>query len=281
MRRPLGFSFLYFTPRVEERHVSWIGRAAHHGYDGVELPVNDATERDLVFLRRAVEAEGLEATAVGFATAEGNPLAEDAAGRAAAVEQLGVLAEKAAALGAEMLAGPMHSAYGVWSEAPPTADERSRCIEVLHAAGERAARCGVTLAIEPLNRFESYFLNTAADCHELVQAIDHPNVVSALDTHHAHIEERDTAAAIAASEGTLGHVQLSENHRGTPGTGQVAFHRVLDALDAIDYRGWLVIEAFSRHTPEFGSLLRVWRDLDGGPDSVMAAGAKVAAVRSS
>jgi D-psicose/D-tagatose/L-ribulose 3-epimerase len=150
---------------------------------------------------------------------------------------------------------------------------------VLRAAGDRAERCGVTLAIEPLNRFESYFLNTAADCHELVRAVDHPNVVGALDTHHAHIEERDTAGAITASAGTLGHVQLSENHRGTPGTGQVAFARVLGALDSIDYAGWLVIEAFSRHTPAFGSLLRVWRDLDDGPDAVMAAGARVAAPR--
>jgi len=276
MTRPLGFSFLYFTPRVEERHRSWIGRAAHHGYDGVELPVNDASEQDIAFLRGAVEAEGLVATAVGFASADGNPIAADAADRRAAVDHLGRLAEKAAALGANVLAGPMHSAYGVWSEAPPTAEERSRCVEVMQEAGERAARSGVTLALEPLNRFESYFLNTAADCHELIEAISHPNVVGALDTHHAHIEERDMVGAITTSAGTLGHVQLSENHRGTPGTGQVAFDRVLGALDAIDYRGWLVVEAFSRHTPDFGSLLRVWRDLDDGPDQVMAAGAAIA-----
>jgi len=276
MTRPLGFSFLYFTPRVEERHHSWIARAAHHGYDGVELPVNDATDQDLEFLRRAVEAEGLSATAVGFATADGNPIAPEPADRRAAIEHLGRLAARAAALGAEVLAGPMHSAYGVWSEAPPTDEERSRCIEVMREAGERAASCGVKLAIEPLNRFESYFLNTAADCHELVKAIGHPNVVGTLDTHHAHIEERDMSEAIASSAGTLGHVQLSENHRGTPGSGQVAFDRVLSALDSIDYGGWLVIEAFSRHSPAFGSLLRVWRDLDDGPDSVMAAGAAIA-----
>jgi D-psicose/D-tagatose/L-ribulose 3-epimerase len=280
MKRPLGFSFLYFAPRIEERHRSWIGRAAHHGYDGVELPVNDASEQDIAFLRSAVEAEGLVATAVGFATADGNPIAAAASDRRAAVDHLGRLAEKAAALGAKMLAGPMHSAYGVWSEAPPTAEERSRCVEVMQEAGERAARAGVTLAIEPLNRFESYFLNTAADCHELIEAIGHPNVVGALDTHHAHIEERDTSEAISASAGTLGHVQLSENHRGTPGSGQVPFDRVLGALDSIGYEGWLVIEAFSRQTPSFGSLLRVWRELDDGPDAVMAAGARVAGSRS-
>ncbi len=279
MTRPLGFSFLYFAPRIVEQHRPWFARAAHHGYQGVELPLNDASEQDLAFLRGAVAAEGLAATAVGFVTAAANPIAADPTIRRAAIDHLGRLAERAAAIGATVLAGPMHSAYGVWSEAPPTADEQARCIEVLRAAGDHAARCGVKLALEPLNRFECYFLNTAASCHDLVLAIDHAHVVGALDTHHAHIEESDTLAAIAASAGTLGHVQLSENHRGTPGTGQVAFDRVLQALDAIDYQGWLVIEAFSRQTPAFGNMLRVWRELDDGPDAVMAAGAAIATPR--
>lgn len=273
--RPLGFSFLYFAPRIDEQHLPWFARAAQHGYQGVELPLNDATEQDLVVLRRALANEGLAATAVGFATAAANPIAAERSARAAAIEHLRSLIERAAAIGAKVLAGPVHSAYGVWSEAPPSNDERARCVEVMQAAGDHAARCGVTIALEPLNRFECYFLNTAADCHDLVLQIRHANVTGALDTHHAHIEEADTATAIAASTGTLGHVQLSENHRGTPGSGQVAFARVLAALDAANYPGWLVIEAFSRQDPAFGSLLRIWRQLDAGPDAVMAAGVRL------
>ena len=67
--RPLGFSFLYFAPRIGQEHRPWFARAAHHGYDGVELPVNDASAQDLAFLRRAVADEGLRCTAVGFCTA--------------------------------------------------------------------------------------------------------------------------------------------------------------------------------------------------------------------
>ena len=280
MQRPLGFSFLYFAPRIGEEHRAWFERARHHGYDGVELPVVDADAADVAFLRRALEAEQLRATAVGFCTPETNPLSPEPAVRAAAVEHLGQLAAKAAAIGADVLAGPMHSAYGVWTEQPPTATERGYAIDALHAAGERAAGHGVRLAIEPLNRFECYFLNTAAACHALVTSVDHPNVTAALDTHHAHIEEDDVDAAIRATASSLGHVQLSENHRGTPGSGQVQFDRVLAALDAVDYRGWLVIEAFSRQSPSFGNMLRIWRELDTGPDAVMAAGAAIAAGRS-
>lgn len=272
-RHRLGFSFLYFTPHVLDAHHRWFQRLAAHGYDGAELPVVAATDAELAAMRRALTANGLAATAVGFATVDANPIDPDPAVRRAAVAHLGRLAEKAQALGADVLAGPIHSAYGRFTEQPPTADELARCVDVLRAAGERAAACGVRLAVEPLNRFECYFLNTAERCAELVRAVAHPAVVGALDTHHAHIEEDDVALAIARSGATLGHVQLSENHRGTPGTGQVDFARVLRALDDADYRGWLVVEAFSRHDPAFGSALRIWRELDGGAELVLAAGA--------
>ncbi len=273
MTTRLGFSFLYFGPRLDDALHPWFGALARHGYHGAELPVVGATAAQLAATRRALDAAGLRATAVGFATTDADPISPDAAVRRAAVDHLAKLAEHAAALGADVLAGPIHSAYGRFSEQPPTADEFARCVDVLRAAGERAAKLGVRLAVEPLNRFECYFLNTAAACHRLVQAIAHPAVAGVLDTHHAHIEEADVAAAIAASRATLGHVQLSENHRGTPGTGQVDFPRVLAALRGIDYRGWLVVEAFSRHDPAFGSALRIWRELDQGAESVLAAGA--------
>lgn len=277
--RRLGFSFLYFAPRVDARHERWLDMLARHDYAGAELPVHDATDGELTMLRVATESRGLATTAVGFTTAPTNPISPDAAIRRAAVDHLTRLCEKAAILGASVLAGPMHSAYGVFSELPPTADERARCVDVLRAAGDRAARFGITLAIEPLNRFECYFLNTAADCNELVRAVAHPNVRAVLDTHHAHIEECSIADAIRTSADTLGHVQLSENHRGTPGSGQVDFAAALRALDTIGYHGWLVIEAFSRHDPAFGSALRIWRELDEGPEAVIAAGAKIARAR--
>lgn len=273
----LGFSFLYFAPRLDDALHHWFPRLVHHGYHGAELPVVGASPAQLAATKRALDAAGLAATAVGFATADADPIAPEAAVRRAAVEHLAQLCEHARALGSDVLAGPIHSAYGRFSEQPPTRDEFARCVDVLQQAGERARALGVTLMVEPLNRFECYFLNTAAQCHELVQAVGHANVRGLLDTHHAHLEERDVAAAITASRGTLGHVQLSENHRGTPGTGQVDFAKVLRALRGIDYRGWLVVEAFSRHDPVFGSALRIWRSLDDGPESVLAAGARLLA----
>lgn len=280
MKERLGFSFLYFGPRVTEQHEPWFGRVREAGYACAEVPIIDASDAEIDWMRRVCEREGLAATCVGFAIPGHNPIAEDPAERESAVAFLARLCDKAQALGAELIAGPMHSAYGVWSDQPPTAHERARCVDVLRRAGEHAAACGVRLAIEPLNRFESYFLNTAADCDDLVRKVGHPNIVGALDTHHAHLEEDDLLQAIRRQELTLGHVQLSENHRGIPGCGQVDFGGVLSTLEEIRYDGYLVIEAFSRQDPDFGSMLRIWRDLDDGPDSVLDAGVRLVTGRS-
>lgn len=279
MARKLGFSFLYFAPRVGTEHLQWFDRAKHHGYDGVELPINEASADELSAMRTAARDAGLETTAVGFCTDAANPLSDSAANRAAAVDHLRTLVDRAVQLDAKLVAGPIHSAYGVWSGEPPTAEEFDRSVEVLRQAGDHARQAGVTLAVEPLNRFESYFLTTASQCNELIAAVANPNVVAALDTHHAHIEETGIGDAIRASRATLGHVQLSENHRGTPGTGQVDFDEVARSLDDIGYDSWLVIEAFSRQTADFGSLLHVWRTLDDGPEAVLRAGAAIGGAR--
>ncbi len=270
--RRLGFSFLYFTSRVTEEHLPWMGRLAAHGYDGAELPVAEASQAELLSMRRALEVEGLAATALGFVTPEANPIDPDPKVRRAAVGHLGRLAERAAALGAEVLAGPLHSANGQFSGQPATGDERKWCAEVLHGAGEHAAKLGVTLALEPQSRFETHFLNTAADCAALVWQVGHPHVVGALDTHHAHIEESSIREAVEAMGAALGHVQLSENHRGVLGRGQVDFHATLKSLDDMSYNGWLVVESFSRRDAELGAALRIWRSLDHGVDEVLAAG---------
>ena len=96
-------------------------------------------------------------------------------------------------------------------------------------------------------------------------------------THHAHIEEDDTPTALARMGPHLGHVQVSENHRGRLGAGQVPLPRVFDTLAELDYDGWVVVEAFSREDPAFGNGLRIWRSL--APSSMLVAREGLALVR--
>src|SRR5262249_46466308 len=156
------------------------------------------------------------------------------------------------------LCGPYHSPLAVFSGEPPTEDEKKRAADVLRQAADYAQKQKVRLCIEYLNRFECYFLTTAADARALVERVGHPNFKTMYDTFHGHIEEKNQAAAIKHVAPVLGHVHISENDRGTPGTGQVAWDESFAALRQVGYDGWMVIEAFGRALPALAAATKVW-----------------------
>jgi D-psicose/D-tagatose/L-ribulose 3-epimerase len=130
----------------------------------------------------------------------------------------------------------------------------------MRAAAEYAGSVGIILAPEALNRFECYLYNTLDDISKLIREVNHPNLRMIFDTHHAHIEEKDSAAAIRKHADIIAHVHISENDRGTPGKGQVHWDDVFSNLVDIGYDRWLTIEAFSRNKAEFASGINVWRN---------------------
>lgn len=255
-----GISLLLWTPFVEERHLPILAELKAMGYDGVEVPVAPGEDEHYAWLGGELAKLGLATTAVGFLTAEEDPSGEDPALRARAVERLEQLARRAQMIGAPLIAGPVHEAYAHFP-GPVTEEERARAVETLAAGAQRAAQHEVALMIEPLNRFESRLANTIEQAVALVQAAQEPNLGVTFDTHHAHLEASHLPTSIAEAGPWIRHVQLSENHRGVPGTGQVDFSAVCAALKVQNFDGWLVIEAFSRIDPELGDMLRIWRDL--------------------
>jgi len=175
-------------------------------------------------------------------------------------------------LGSETVVGPYHSAIGEFSGQGPTGDEKKYSAEVLRQVAEYAKQANLMMAIEYLNRFECYFLNTSAAAVELVKAVDHPNFRTMFDTFHAHIEEKSQASAIRTVAPVLAHVHISENDRGTPGTGQVNWDAAFQALKDVKYDGWLTIEAFGRALPDLAAATKVWRDLFPSPEDVYEKG---------
>jgi D-psicose/D-tagatose/L-ribulose 3-epimerase len=123
-----------------------------------------------------------------------------------------------------------------------------------------------------LNRFECYFLTTAADARALVQAVNHPHFRMMYDTFHANIEEKHVGAVITSIADICVHVHISENDRGTPGTGHVAWDETFRALRQVGYDGWLVIEAFGRALPDLAAATKVWRDLFPSAEEVYMQG---------
>ncbi len=256
----LGMNMLLWSTDVSgSEYDAVFGMLNDAGYDGVEIPIFDREVEKYAELGHRLGELGLERLAVSARADHDNPIATDAGVRAEAVAATKANLDSAAALGASMICGPLGAPLGVFSGAPPTAEEKARAVAYLQEVAPYAEECGVTIALEYLNRFEMYLTNTAADLAALVREVSHPRIRMMYDTFHAHIEEKDPRAALQACSDVLVHIHLSENDRSTPGTGQVAWEETFAGIAEIGYDGWVVIEAFGDALPELAGATKIWR----------------------
>ena len=270
----VGMNLLLWTAFVTEEHFPILEKIKKTGYDGVEIPLFDGDAEHYKKIKKELDNLGLGCTAVTVVNAETNPISPDASIRKAGLERIKWALDMTSVMGGDLLAGPYHSALGVFSGQPPTADERKRAVEVLTQAADHAQKVNVKIAIEYLNRFECYFLTNAMDAKNLVREINHPYFGTMYDTFHANIEEKNISHAIASMEDTYVHVHISENDRGTPGSGHVHWDETFKALRKAKYDGWLTIEAFGRALPDLAAATKIWRDMFPSPEDVYSNGFK-------
>jgi D-psicose/D-tagatose/L-ribulose 3-epimerase len=256
----VGMNMLLWSTDVSGSEYDAIfARLREIGFDGVEIPIFDQEVDTYAALGARLEQLGLERLAVSARGAEDNPIAAEPELRAAAVAATKANLDSAAALGAPLICGPLAAPLGVFTGAPPTAEEKARAVEYLQEIAPYAEERGVTIALEYLNRFEMYLTNSAADLAALVREVGHPRIRMMYDTFHAHIEEKDSRAALRECADVLVHVHVSENDRSTPGAGQVAWETTFSALREIGYDGWVVIEAFGDALSELAGATKIWR----------------------
>jgi D-psicose/D-tagatose/L-ribulose 3-epimerase len=240
------------------------------GYDGVEVPIFDLDQAKWKQWARRLDDLGLERTANTVIAPEHNPVSADPAIREAAFRHMQAVIDSCATVGSSILCGPHQVALGVFTGKGATDDEWKRSVEHLRRVAEYAAGQGVVLAEEIVNRFELYHLNTLDQGIRLVDEVDHPNCKIHLDTFHAHIEEKDPSAAIRRAGSRIAHVHISENDRGVPGTGSVAWDANFAALRDIGYDGWLTVEAFGNFLPNLAAATKIWRPLFDSEEQLAA-----------
>ncbi len=256
----IGFNVLAWSAAVSDELFPTLERLKKIGYDGVEFYMGGEDAAPYRKMGDFTRSIGLETTSVITLGADTNPVSESDSVRNKALDRIKWAVDRANDLNASIICGPFHSAHTVFVNRPAEDEEYQRAGEVLHKAGEYAAASGVVFALEALNRFECYLCNTADQLLKLVKAADHPNVKAMFDTHHANIEEKKYAVAIETLAPVLAHVHISENDRGTPGSGQVLWDDAFSSLASVNYKGWLTIEAFSRNDPDFANAIGVWRE---------------------
>ena len=260
-------SALLWTPFFGEPHFHLLPAIREHGFDGFEVAFFEPLKIDAPGIRRAIENCGLEPLACNLLPAGLSPTSGDAEVRRRTRRHFLDCIRISAEMGAKCLGGPVYAPVGYLPGRRRTADEWNWAVECFQSLGDTLDEYGVTLAIEPLNRFETYFLNTAADAISLAIAIGHTRIGVLLDTFHTNIEEKDVAAAFRCAGAHLKHIQACENDRGIPGTGHVDFAGIARALDEIGYTGWITIESLGAWS-ELASAAAIWRDLAPSPEAI-------------
>jgi len=257
MTNKIGMNLLLWGTEINESLFPVLEQIKAAGYDGVEVPIFDTNPDHWFSWRKKLDELELDRVAVTINGPDHHQISSDSAMRGKTLERNKQALDCAAVLGSKLLTGPYHSALGVFTGSPASTNERSWAIENLHALAEHAQSLNITLGLEYLNRFESYLVSCTDELIALVDDVNHPNCKLMFDSFHANIEEANLAEAIQRMGDRLVHVQLSENTRGTLGSGHVDFESILSALSSIGYTGMISIEAFSTKL----AAANIWRKM--------------------
>ena len=271
----LGIQMSLWTPRpLAAEHGPLLHQLATLGYDAAELHVYAMNTREIEAWAATARKAGIALVpSVVMRPGEADAASADVHERQGAVEAIKRGIEAATAFGSDVVVGPMFQAVGRFTGQAPTPQELDRVAETLSQAAQFAADAGVTLAAEPLNRFESYIANTLSQAAAILDRINpkhQHNIQLLADTFHANIEEKDAAQAITAHANRIAYIHISENHRGVPGEGHAAHPDLFRALQSTGYDGHITIEAFTNKHPPLNQRLRIWRPLFEGNELDLA-----------
>lgn len=263
-----GVNTFLWTENFGSKDFKLLSEVRAHGFDGVEVSLIHPDAFDSVAIRRAMEEHGLSCTVCSVFPSGLSLIAENPGIRAKAYQHLSDCIQLVAEAGAELIAGPLYSPVGYLPGRRRTSDEWNWAIEAYQKIGPVLDRYAVELCIEPLNRFETFFLNTTSDAVALCSAVNHPKVGILWDTFHSNIEEKQLSDSLRTAAPFLKHVHTSENDRGTPGTGHVDWDGVFSVLNDLRYQRWLTIESFGFSLGDLSSAASIWRDLAASPELI-------------
>jgi len=263
-------TWVWTSPLTDEVLPDLLETVATMGFDGVELPLENAGDLDPDATASALKTAELSAWVVG-AMAPGRDLVGTTPETVARTQDyLRSCVDLAAAVGAPTVCGPFYAQTGrVWKMTPDEreavyAEWRENLAPVADHAGER----GIRIGIEPLNRYETSVVNTVDQALTGLGPLLGPALGLALDTYHLNIEERSSADAIRAAGDHLVHLQVCGNDRGAPGGDQTDWTGLSGALHEIGYGGALTIESFTPDNAAIAVAASIWRPLADSPDDL-------------
>ena len=267
-------TFIWVSP-FSTANIDLLTKVKNMGYDIVEIAVEDTRIIDWKLIKDIARDLDLKITISGAFGPERDISSTDPAFRQIGRQYIIDCIRIAEEMESPVFGGPVYSAVGktrlVSDEQKK--QERAWCVGILKEVSQIAGDCGVTLGLEPLNRFETDMVNTVDQALSILEEVGNPNLKIVLDTFHSNIEEKDIPASIRKiGKDLLCHVQGNESDRGTPGTGHLEWQGIQEALTDIGYDGAVVIETFGQPSQELARAACIWRPLANSADELAEEG---------
>lgn len=266
-------TWIWLSPfSAESLHL--IQKIAEFGFDVVEIPIDNINLIDFKKTRLAIKRAGLECSICGAFGPNRDIISEHESIRINGQKYIKDCIRACAELGSHIFAGPVYSAVGkaCLISKKQKKYEWDLCVQTLKGLGDFAEYNDVTICVEPLNRFETSFINLVDDVVWLVREVGSPSVKIHLDTFHMNIEEKNMESAIKKAGKDLYHFHACENDRGIPGSGNIDWNGIARGLKDINYDNYIVIESFSPGVKEISKAAAIWRPLAKTQDSIAKEG---------
>jgi D-psicose/D-tagatose/L-ribulose 3-epimerase len=263
-----GVNLLLWTSCFTEKDLYLIKKVKDLGCDVVEIPIFNPEEFPSKLVKEELNKYNLEACVCYGCEKDSDIASLEKNIRRKGINRFKQAIDHTHKLGASKIGGVVYKAGGIFTGAAPTEEEWKYSIDSMKEITDYAQKYNISIGIEQINRYETYFINTADDAIKYCKDVGKPNIFVLLDAHHLIMEELDFYNTIIKTGDYLGHFHTSENNRGIPGTGLVDWISIYRALRDINYTGWLVIESFYIG---FGN---VWKPLAESPEYLINEGLK-------
>ena len=263
-------AWVWSSPVTTDELKTLAPKVAGMGFDQIEIPIEGMDDMDYVQGAKIIKEHGLAVSVCAAMGPDRDLIHDDESIQQNGINYIRHCIDAAATLGATNIVGPIYSAVGrCWQQ---TADERARDVDLLvknlSTLADYAVDKGTVLGIEPLNRFETSFLNIAPQMIEVIDRVDSPGCKIMLDSFHMNIEEKSLGDAIRAAGDRLIHFHACENDRGAPGSGNVQWDDVAQGLRDINYDGPVVIESFTNKVKTIARAAAIWRPFESSQDAL-------------
>jgi len=254
-----GVNLLLWTENFTKEDLPLLTEIKQLELEVVEIPIFIPDNFPSTLVRKELEKQDLDACVCYGCNVNSDIASLDEDTRQYGIKEFKRVIDNAREIGAKKIGGVVYKAGGMFTGYAPNKEEWNNSVDSMKEIAQYAQDFDISIGVEPVNRYETYFINNAEEAVNYCKDVGEPNMFVLLDTHHIILEESSFDEPIKETGDYLGHFHTSENHRGIPGTGLVDWIKVYHALKEINYSGWIVIESFH---PGFGN---IWKPLADSP----------------